>query len=451
MKKTIAIPYLSIHRESLYRDGLGKFLGMLVNGIMQYDPEVLFEIWTYSQGVPGVKEMFSQYLDEGLDRISYIDDYDIYRKTNRYKKDKKSGASEEEIRVNYENKIAVSRLSKRTGKPSLINKALKASDIVWHKHNLVKSIKASSNADAVYYFSPCFIPILGIKKPTLVQIHDMFTIQYEKEFVKQSIRHLITNRTIAFFLGLQSLSNAHFVCSSGNTLNNQILKYIPFVKKENTHIVRFPAMIKDYKDVADKGKEAFCAEHGITAPYIAYPTQNRPNKNIITLLKAMKCLKEMNVNVQLVLTGQFGGVKICQEYIDNNPDIQDMLVETGNLSDEDLYLLYKHADMVVSTSFVEGACISGQVLEALKIGNIPVVCALLDGVDEWLSVHGFDRKTADMNWFERFDYETLAKTIKDVLENREEHLKKQEHIFREIVEPTWPETGKAYLDLIDSI
>lgn len=443
MKLTIAIPYLSISRESVFRDGLGKFLGLLIDGILLHDDEIEIEIWSFSQGVEGMKKLFEKNFKENKCRISIINDFDFYQTTHSYKRKVKLGKTIEEIKREYEGRCDHKR--------SVLEKILKRVVMIRQRRYLVKAVKSRSKADFVYYNSPCFLPLLSIIKPTLVQIHDLFTMQYERLFVRNSKRYFFTNKAVSFWLGIQGVLGAHFVSSSYNTLNNQVLKYIPLIKKERTHIIRFPAMVKNYEGMVNFSKEDFCKKYGIVGPYIAYPTQNRPNKNIITLLKSLDILCNEGINVKLVITGKFNDVKDCANYIESNPKLLDNLVETGNLSEEELYFLYKCSDMVVSTSFVEGGCISGQVLEALKIGDIPVIHALSDGIDEWLDVHGFNRKTADMNWFDRFDYMNLALLIKDVLINRNSHVVKQKHIFEELDDPTWEDVGCKYLELFSKI
>ena len=60
MGTIIAIPYLSRRGEPIYREGLGKFLKLMITGMLDTNPDVSIEIWTYSQGVPGIKHLFKE-------------------------------------------------------------------------------------------------------------------------------------------------------------------------------------------------------------------------------------------------------------------------------------------------------------------------------------------------------------------------------------------------------
>ena len=443
MKITIALPYLSRQRDSFFREGIGKFLGLLVEGIFQDDSEIQIEVWSYFRGIDSIQTLFNEHFCDRNCRITIINDFDEYKKSRHYKHQLKRGEDDKKIQDDFENMLA--------HKIGIFSKVRSRCLKFIQRYYLIRAIRKRSKADFVYYNNPIFFPLLCIIKPTIVQIHDLFTMQYEKEFINNNKYYFLANRKVSCWLGIQGLQGAHFVCSSYNTLNKQVLKYIPFIKKNRTHVVRFPSMVKDYGGKTSLTKKEFCSKYGITQAYIAYPTQNRPNKNIITLLRALDYLNDHNIGIQLVITGKFNEVKECEQYIKNHESVARMLVETGNLSEEELYMLYKYSDMVVSTSFVEGGCISGQVLEALKIGNVPVICALLDGIDEWLKVHNMDRSSADMNWFDRYDYIGLAERIKDVLNNQEKHINKQRHIFNDLNEQTWDVTGKEYLGIIKNM
>ena len=442
METVIAIPYLSRKGESVYREGLGKFLRLMINGMLDANPDVSIEIWVYSQGVPAIKQLFKEQIEKNPERIRIIDDFSVFQNSKAYKQRIENGDSIEKIRKEYENET-------RLGKGFLFRSI--SFDSFRHRHNLIKNVKKESKADYIYYFCVNYVPIIGVSKPTLIQVHDLFTMKYEKLFASDSWRYWITNRAVRVFLGLQRLRGAHFVCSSNSTREEQCLKYIPFSGEDNVHLLRFPAMVKEYPEMDDADSGEFCKKYSLTSRYIAYPTQNRPNKNMITLLKAMQLLKQKGTDIKLAITGCFNDVEECRLFIENNPEIKEMLIETGSLSEEDLYLFYKNAAMVASTSFIEGACVSGQVLEALQIGGVPVIHALSDGIDEWLGVHGYTRETADMNWFERFDYVKLAELIEDVLVDKDKHIKKQAHIFKGMKSVGWGETGTRYLELLRSL
>ena len=107
--------------------------------------------------------------------------------------------------------------------------------------------------------------------------------------------------------------------------------------------------------------------------------------------------------------------------------------------------------MVVATTIIEGIGMSGQIMEALKIGGIPVIHGISDGLPDAFASRGLSLQSMDLNWFEKYDYETLAEKIIDVLDNPQKHIEKQKHIIEKFCALNWKDTADKYNKLIMEI
>lgn len=117
----------------------------------------------------------------------------------------------------------------------------------------------------------------------------------------------------------------------------------------------------------------------IVHPYILYVGTIQPRKNITALIRAFSLLSETNSKLQLVITGKKGWLfdEIFKEakslYLDNK------IIFTGYVTDEELVYLYQKSFCFVLPSFYEGFGIP--VLEAMSFG-CPVVSSFSSSLPE---------------------------------------------------------------------
>jgi len=125
---------------------------------------------------------------------------------------------------------------------------------------------------------------------------------------------------------------------------------------------------------------------GIKQPYIFYVGNAHPHKNVEGLVIAFQMIVSRRANVnhigsglasnlgnlQLVLVGQDSVFwqRIKQSIISLKEEIQDNIIFAGEVTDEELVVLYKNANAFVMPSFEEGFGIP--ILEAMALG-CPVV------------------------------------------------------------------------------
>lgn len=426
------------------RDGITVFLKHALLSWLKYNPLLKVEMWVYYQNEESLKVAFADVLESYGDRI------EIY--TNLLCRDSNQGSILHFFKMSLYEKLSVffkrnSRIEKYFYKKFLLHKEIYEDS----KLSLAKSFNQVSKADV------CYVPFVGLQealqvnRPIVMQVHDLFTFILCDLFQKQSLprgnwkKH---NERIKQNLIKYSKKNTYFVCSSEFTKNEQILKYIPIINESSCKVISFPPLLKDYSNHDVMSEEEFRKKYNIYTKYIAFPSQNRPNKNIITLLKAIKRVNDKGIDIKLVTTGKMEHVLNTKKYVSENPGL---VLEIGSISTEDLYCLYKYSALVVCPNIIEGMLISGQGLEALMIGGIPVAHGKSLGIEESLKSVGLDFESANLNWFDLYDDKQVASIIEDILYLPMSHIEKQKGIIDAYTRKTWDDFAEKFTELFNEL
>ncbi|MBD5397987.1 glycosyltransferase [bacterium] len=451
-KKYLAVTLdYSAVMENFDKEGIVVYTKNLLDALLKNDNSLNLEIWCYSYNVEHCKRIFKDLTDKYASRIKFCDEklYEtdhyintIYKKKN-LKYHLKSGF--------YNCCYALTKnIRYRQKRQKMKDKLLQNNYVPFSQEELLqKSVQDFSRA------SYCYIPAVNLKVgryfscPKFLQIHDLFAMipEIEKLFIPLVPNIAEENKKITDNLNDYAKLNTDFITSNVFTRDKEILKYTN-IKKSNVNVITFPPMIKQfYKGDLITEKE-IRKKYTIDGNYMFYPSQNRPNKNIIVLLKALKKLKDNGIIIKLVTTGRIASYPPDLNFMKDN-DIEDLIIETGMMSESDLYALYKYSTLSVVTTKIEGLGMPGQTLEALSLGNIPVICSKCLGVKESLESVGLNFETADLNWFEPDDYEGLAEKIQDVLANPKKHIEKQKGVISYYTKRTWDDVAKDYLELFN--
>lgn len=428
-------------------EGIHTYCSFLFDALLKNDDTFQMELYVYSFNMTNLIEMFGFLSKKYPGRISFIDETVLT-------KDKKFYTYKYYKYVLFHNFFKFINMFFKISKCSnmILKYETKMKDGYCYninklKKNLKQAINAS-DADAIYV--PFITYELGkeINKPTLIMVHDIFSLPLRNLFFSINPKIDKHNNQIIHNLAQYAAKKSVFISTSSYTVNEHLLKYIPNLKKEQTKVIPFPPLIRKFDKNKIIAKEAFKLKYKIDCKYIAYPSQVRPNKNFIVILKALNELAKEDIKIKLVTTGNFSNLEQTESYIVNN-HLQEYVLETGKISEEDLFMLYKYSDMVVVSTIIEGLGISGQCLEALEVGGIPVIHSKAMGVEESLESVGLSFKSADLNWFDLDDYKTLAKKIKDVIDNPKLHIEKQKHIINAYSKTLWEGVSKNYYKIIE--
>lgn len=147
---------------------------------------------------------------------------------------------------------------------------------------------------------------------------------------------------------------------------------------------------------------------GVKAPYIFYVGNAHPHKNIESLIRAFRKVRQKHQDLNLVMAGgdHYFWKRIKEHY--NDPEI----IYPGFVTDDSLVTLFSNAEMFVMPSYEEGFGIP--VLESFSVG-CPVVCSGIGALKEVGGNGG--------HYFNPESIDDIAEKITEVLEN--EKLKKE--------------------------
>lgn len=427
------------------RDGIFVYLYYLLKALLKYNADLNIEVWVYSHSYNEAKEYLFELLNVYGERISICTDQPVISK----KRHKVMICKIEKKICFYLQKLLWNEKFAKIQMILINRHDIYSRRICELSYDMVEAFDKNSQADC------CYVPFVNLqtatklKKPVVVQVHDLFTFQLYDLFMKQSNPPALFwkyNRRIAKILNAYAKSKSIFVSSSSYTVK-QLIKYISLVEKEYCKIISFPPLITMFD--ADKiySREEFFEKYSINYAYIAFPSQNRPNKNLILLLKALEVVNCRGIRIKLITTGKLCDVVDTNQFRANHDDL---VFEIGSLTKQDLYCLYKYSAMVVCPNLIEGMNISGQCLEALAIGEVPVIHVKSLGIEESLKSVGLNFETADLNWVDWDDYITLADKIIEVYRCPQESVEKQRNIIEAYQKKTWESVAHDFMDIFET-
>lgn len=121
-------------------------------------------------------------------------------------------------------------------------------------------------------------------------------------------------------------------------------------------------------------------KYQIAKPYLLYVGGGEPHKNLATLIKVFKILKgESKIPHKLVMVGENIAAAIQQYHPVLARELDKDIVFTGYLPDEQLSIVYRHADAFIFLSLHEGFGLV--LLEAMQFG-VPIVASKTSAIPE---------------------------------------------------------------------
>lgn len=425
-----------------FREGICVYNAFLFQALLENYPDVSIEIFTNEINVPEIKRGMAAYYSKFEKRIEFVTPQSKPAKWHEISWGKFVGYSLKQLF--YSLLLFIEKKEKYGKKKKNLLDKKKALFSIEIKS--LSELASESNADVV--FSDFVTLNVGnyFKCPKVFMLHDLFTIPLADLF-RDSVSNIdeINQNAVE---NLQQYANegAYFITSGKYIRDEQLLKYIKNLPMGRTMVIPFPPMIRTFKLDSLMTEKEFRDRFKINGAYIPYASQNRPNKNVILLLKALKRLKDKGIQITVVTTGDFCNIKKCAEFIDKN-SLGNYIRQIGTISEDELYALYKYSSMVVVPTIIEGLGMSGQCLEALSFGSIPVVHAKSWGIKESLESVGLSMETADLNWVDLDDDKGLADKIEDVLSNPYPHIEKQKHIIEAYTKRTWADVAHDYMNV----
>lgn len=216
------------------------------------------------------------------------------------------------------------------------------------------------------HYTPRFCPV-----PVVVTIHDTSYEYFPHEFLKKDLFKLKAWTTHA-------IKQAKTVIAVSESTKRDIVKNYKITAKDVNIVMNG---FKKHQDVRSKKTSAqVMKKYDLKKhEYILYVGTLQPRKNITTLIKSFEQVHKLRPYVKLVIVGRKGW--LYHEFFSTAQQLglQDSILFTGYVPDEDLPHLYKNAGVFVMPSLYEGFGIP--LLEAMYYG-CPVISSNTSSLPE---------------------------------------------------------------------
>ena len=248
------------------------------------------------------------------------------------------------------------------------------------------------------YFVPYFHP--GFK--TIEIFHDAFFFEFPQHYNKIWLR-------IFHNIAVPAAKKCTYIMTVTDYARKKVQAYTHIPENKIVTIYLGPKSIS-YSDNEQLPDTITSQLHN--QPYLLHVGVMEKRKNLPALLRAFSLLKQQyQSEIKLVLVGKGNGKLFSDDSAQVKQTIHELSLEnevilTGYLPDEQVAIVYKHASLLVLPSFNEGFGIP--LLEAFKLG-VPVVAA----GNSCLPEVGGDAILT----FDPFDEQDICTKIKMVLEN----------------------------------
>ena len=289
----------------------------------------------------------------------------------------------------------------------------------------------------IIHFTNFLVPNVRLSKVKYaVTIHDLIAWKYPEtlpwwyiNYIKWAIK--------------RSVLNADLVFTVSETIREEIIETFN-VKREKIYVCysgvsdKFLSSKANMLEIA-RTKEKF----SIKNDFLLFVGTIEKRKNIMTLLRAFKILKEnpKTQNIQLVLTGRPGyGYAEIDEYLKRYLPM-DSVILTGYVSEEEKIALYDSAKIFVFPSLYEG--FGTPLLEAMARG-VPVVASDIPTT----------REIANDNvvyYGSALDYESLAKSLITLLMDRDLCIEVVKGARKRVENFSWIKIAKLHLEAYKTI
>ncbi|MBO3276225.1 glycosyltransferase [Pseudomonas schmalbachii] len=179
--------------------------------------------------------------------------------------------------------------------------------------------------------------------------------------------------------------------------------------------------------------------------FFFYASQIRPNKNVLTLLRAYEYLLHRKlIGHKLILTGHAAASPEVSTFVLEHRLEKEVLFLHG-LKTSELAACYALSDLAVNPSLSEGGC-PFTFTEALSV-NTPVVMARIPVTEEVLT----EPELQEVTFFDPYDWKDLAGRIEWAIEHRDELLAIQQRTYMQLSKRSWTDVVDEHLQILENM
>lgn len=303
-------------------------------------------------------------------------------------------------------------------------------------HNLYATyftnIKVFINKECDILYCPnTLLNIYSLNVPIILSMHDIQHIHYPENFSRRELQ----SRKINY--GASSLA-ADYMQASSEFMKADFLSYFTKFKSKNIRKIHEGVDLKAFYSSNVNQSTNFSRRH---KKYFLFPAQIWHHKNHMTVLKAIKILKERNREVTLILTGaKYSGWSKVETFLQQNKELN--IEYRGVISFEKLSSLYADAFAVISPAIYESSSLP--ILEAIASRSIVVASDTNPNYE--LS------EIFDIKLFKTLNPQSLANVLENLLDTDESVLEEVRTRNMHRLQPFgWDAIGKKYIEWFQEI
>ncbi len=313
---------------------------------------------------------------------------------------------------------------------------------------LTKRANECSSSDCFLIYVATLTNGLGLKPPKIVFLPDLVMLAFREYFIAEDPNSIAWIESIRTTIEKYVMRDSFFCSISDYGMRQHLLSFVPSVREDRAAYIYLASMMPDNLSNSLIKEKMIRERFGIMTKYLFYPTQIRPYKNLITVLKAMRLVLDRGIDLLLVLTGRLENDSKAHSYAKQYGLLANV-IQCGDVAEYELYSLYRAAEMTVSSSLFEG----GFPLQALEsfLVNTPVVLSRIPPTVERIRHEGFDPNSCGLRLFDPTDEVCLANNIVAILDNRDKAIAELSEVRSKLLAYTWDHVSHQYYHLFSSI
>lgn len=288
----------------------------------------------------------------------------------------------------------------------------------------------TKEADIIH--STDFVLPASEKRPSVLTIHDVIFLKYPQFYTWRNRNYM---KSVANF----SIKRANAVITYSNATKNDLIDRLGV--NEDKIIVIPLAVDERFMQAKDDQIEEIRRKYKIPQTYILTLSTLEPRKNIRRLFEAFaKLKKDKSIEHKLVIAGQkgWGNKDFFSKLVELG--INDDVIITGFIEEEDLPAIYSGASIFVYPSLYEGFGLPP--LEAMACGT-PVICSNTSSLPEVVG---------DAAWqVDPTDTEDIAKAMAKIIEDKSLALDLRTKGLKQAKKFDWKTTAEKTLQVYNQL
>lgn len=280
--------------------------------------------------------------------------------------------------------------------------------------------------------SPDFIPPFRRNCRSVITIHDLNFVLYP---------HFLTKSAARYYGQIdEAVRHSDAIIAVSQATKEDIVRLLG-VPERKIRVI-YEAASPVFRRLEDTDLMAKVqGRFGIRQDFILFVSTIEPRKNVSTLLRAYKRLRESyRVETMLVLAGERGWLYEEVFQLVGELGLQEQVLFLGRVSTEELVWLYNTARLLVAPSFYEGFGLTP--LEAMACGT-PVIASNTSSFPEVVGDAGL--------LVDPYEIEDLTVAMWRLLSDEDLRASLIEKGFKRVALFSWEKTARETLDLYHSL